>query len=201
MLTRDLFGGCMLKIKDLEMLDNIDLVYKDKILLYGAGDLGCRTIKLLGQLEIPIYGLCDSDQDLWGKKVRGYDILPLEQWVSLCKMERIMIIIAVYDPEGIEEILRMLDSHGLSDIRCYTYFALKTTVELHIDDHRIKESYRKDYNISKEIFSDHMLNDWENRAREYIYSMMQYDTILIWQPGKVGSTSIAKSLEKERIHY
>lgn len=191
----------MLKVKDLEMLDNIDLVYKSKILLYGAGDLGCRTIKLLSQLEIPIYGLCDSDQDLWGKKVRGYDVLPIEQWVSLCKMERTVIIIAVYDPESIEEILRILDGHGLSDIRCYTYFALKTTVDLHIDDHRIKESYRKDHNISKKIFSDHMLNEWENRAREYIYSMMQYDTILIWQPGKVGSTSIAKSLEKERIHY
>lgn len=191
----------MLKIKDLEMLDNIDIVYKDKIFLYGAGDLGGRTIKLLSRLEIPIHGLCDSDKGLWGKNVRGYEVLPIDKWISFCKMEGTMVIIAVNDPESIQEILRMFDSYGLSDIRCYTYFALKTTIELHIDDHRIKESYRKDYNISKEIFSDYMLNDWENRAREYIYSMMQFDTILIWQPGKVGSTSIAKSLEKEGIHY
>lgn len=56
----------MLKIRDLEMLEDIDLVYKNKIVLYGAGDYGRRALKLLGQLEIPVYGVCDSNESLWG---------------------------------------------------------------------------------------------------------------------------------------
>ena len=56
----------MLKIKDLEMLEDIDLVYKNKIVLYGAGDYGRRALKLLGQLEIPVCGVCDSNESLWG---------------------------------------------------------------------------------------------------------------------------------------
>lgn len=191
----------MLKVKDLEMLNDIDLVYEKGIFIYGAGDLGHRTIKLLDRLEISVHGVCDSNKKLWGKMIKGHKVLSIEEWSRLCKKERGIVIIAVYNPEYVEQVLKVLDIHGLSEISCYTYFALKTTVELHINDRRIKEDYRKDYDIAKKMFSDHMMHDWENRAREYIYSIMQRDTILVWQPGKVGSTSIVKSLEREKIPY
>lgn len=191
----------MFKIDDFEMLNNIDIVYENKIFIYGAGDLGSRTIKLLNRLEIPVYGVSDSNSDIWGKLVKGYKVQPVGEWAKICNEEQGMIIIAVHNLKYVEQILETLDSCGLSDSKCYTYFALKTTIELHINDRRIKESYRKDYEIAKKMFSDHMLHDWENRAREYIYSVMQRDTILVWQPGKVGSTSIVKSLEREKIPY
>ena len=97
--------------------------------------------------------------------------------------------------------MRILEKAGVSGTKCYTYFALKTAVELHINDQRIKENYRHNYKIAKKMFSDYMLHDWENRAREFIFSFMRYETVLIWQPGKVGSSSIARSLEEARIHY
>ena len=56
----------MIKIRDLEMLEDLSLVFDNKIVLYGAGDYGRRALMMLSQLEIPVYGVCDSDETMWG---------------------------------------------------------------------------------------------------------------------------------------
>lgn len=191
----------MLKISDLQMLGNIDCIFRNRIILYGAGDLGMRSLKLLKQLKIFVYGICDTDQNLWGKTISGYRILSIQQLSEACTKQCSTIILSMANPEYVEQVLRILDDYKISNVECYTYFALKTAVELHIEDKRIAEAYRKDFYIARKAFYDYLLNDWENRARKFIYSSMLHDTIAVLQPGKVGSTSIAKSLDKEKIHY
>lgn len=191
----------MIKVRDLEMLHDIDIIYENRIVLYGTGDYGRRSFRILSQLGIPIYAVFDSNRKIWGKKFKGHKILSVQDIEEICKDEKVIIIIAIANTKHIKSVLDMLDRKRLREIKCYTYFALKTSIELHIDDRRIKKVYRNNYQIGKRMFSDHILNDWENRAREFIFSLMRYDTVLIWQPGKVGSSSIAKSLEKINIQY
>lgn len=191
----------MLKIKDVDMLNNVDLVYDNKIFLYGAGDYGYRAVKLLDQLEIPIYGISDSDERLWGTFIKGHEIQPVKEWVEQCKKEPVTVVITVADPNSIEQILQVLEGYRLFNADFYTYFALKTTIELHLCDSRIKETFREDFLIAKRTYYDFIKNDLEDRAREFIFSVMLHDLIVVWQPGKVGSTSIARSLKAMGIHY
>ncbi len=191
----------MLKIRDLEMLDDIDLVYKNKIVLYGAGDFGCRALKLLGQLEIPVYGICDSNESLWGKEIKGYKILSLKELIEISGREKISIIMTMINVNSVEQVLKTLENHGISNADCYTYFALKTTFEFHIDDPRISDTYRRNFNKAKKLYMEcvfeHALNV-EGRCRCGFESML-YDPILIWQSGKVGSSTIVRSLQTRNI--
>lgn len=191
----------MLKINDLQMVENIDYIFRNRIILYGAGDFGQRSFRLLKQAGISIYGICDTDESLWGKTIKGHQVLSIQELLEIQTKEHITIILSIANPDYVEQVLVNLEAYGITNVDCYTYFALKTAIELHIEDQRIAEEYRKDFYIARKAFYDYLLNDWENRAREFIYSIMRYDTIVVLQPGKVGSTSIAKSLEKAKLHY
>lgn len=55
----------MVKIHDLELLENINILYDNKIILYGAGDYGRRAKKLLEKINIPVLGFGDSSKEKW----------------------------------------------------------------------------------------------------------------------------------------
>lgn len=190
----------MLKVRDLEMLNDIGLVYKNKIVLYGAGDYGHRALRLLAQLEIPVYGVFDSNERICEKRIRGHRVRPAESLAEIYGNEQITIIITIANPAYVENVLERLEQDGLVGVTCYTFFALKFTVELHINDKRIKETYREDFFIARNTFFEYMQNYWENRGRRLIYSTMLQDMVIVLQPGKVGSSSIVASLEKLKIY-
>lgn len=58
-------------IKDLELLENINVLYDNEIILYGSGDYGKRAKKLLEEINIPILGFGDSNKIKWGGGNRG----------------------------------------------------------------------------------------------------------------------------------
>lgn len=192
----------MLKIRDLEMLENIDLVYKNKIVLYGAGDYGHRALRLLGQLEIPIYGICDSNESLWGGVIKGHKILSIQELIEICNRENVSIIMTMANPNSVEQVIKMLDHYGLLDVECYTYFALKAAIEIHINDCRISDTFRGNFNKAKAAYIKYALNNiFTNNKLRCAFEVMLYDPILIWQPGKVGSSTIAKSLGQRNIRF
>lgn len=191
----------MLKIRDLEMLDDISLVYKNKIVLYGADDFVWCALKLLRLLEIPVYGICDSNESLWEKEIKGNKILSLMQLIEIYKRENISIIMTMANTADVEQALETLEEYGISDVECYTYFALKFTIELHINDYRISNTYRENFNKARMLYIEYVFKRLrvESRCRCGFESML-YDSILIWQPGKVGSMTIEKSLNIRNIH-
>lgn len=56
----------MVKIHDLELLEDINILYDNEIILYGAGDYGKRAKRLLEKINISILGFGDSSEEKWG---------------------------------------------------------------------------------------------------------------------------------------
>lgn len=190
----------MFEIRDLDILREIDILYNNKIILYGCGDCGKRAIRLLGDLEIPILGLCDSDEEKWGKTVEGYEVISVQELKERVE-DGCIIIIAIANPRRVEEVLERLNNYGIFDVNCYTYLGLKYAIELHIDDQRIKESYRKKYNIARRAFLEYKYLILESMIKEFIWSSLLYDMVLIYSPAKVGTTTIEEGLREAHIRH
>lgn len=189
----------MILIKDLELLNNLNIIYDNKIIVYGAGDYGKRTLKLLKQLDISVCAICDGDSEKVGKVINGYEIISLQE-VSNILNENHIIVISIANPNSIMQVLKKLESLEIDRVSCFTYFALKYTVEFHINDQRIKEAYRKDLEFTKKIYNEYRYHGKVNEIRRIMWSVKLYDMVLALTPRKVGTTSVRKSLAKASIH-
>ncbi len=134
-----------------------------------------------------------------GGAIKGHKILSFQELKEIYQKEHVSIIVTMGDPDDIEQVLRGLEGYGMLEVKCYTYFALKFTIEFHINDPRINDSYRKNFFNARTAFWDYSWNSRVNRVRQVVYSSMLYDAVLIWQVGKVGSLSLEKSLRKRNI--
>lgn len=115
--------------------------------------------------------------------------------------ENIIIIIAMANPDDIECILDVLEGYGISEVPCYTYLALRHTVELHINDERIPKTYREELNAAKSVYKGYELGGIVELGGLSMIRDVVLDnrSVLVFQPGKVGSISVTESLEKAGI--
>ena len=187
----------MTEIRDLELLKNLDIIYNNKIILYGAGDCGHKALEILERLEIPVLGICDTNQ-----KKRKHGVSSIRKFFGDIRTGNTVIIITIINTEYIEQVLDTLGSYGISEARCYTYFALRHTIELHIEDKRIPETYRKEHIIKKKIYRTQWMAYHELAGLSMICNViLDNGALLLLQPGKVGSSSIAGSLENVQVPY
>ncbi len=190
----------MPKIRDLELLSDIDIIYNNKIALFGAGDYGKRALRLLGQLGISVVGFCDSKEEKWGNLIEGHKVFSLQELAQCFRDDHVIIIITIAMPSQVEEVLKTLDHYGMSEALCYTYFSLKFTVEFHLEDARIDQSFREELKTARKLYLDWLYSDRVNIIRQLLYSTKLYETILVLTPRKVGTTSVAKSIAKCAVH-
>ena len=57
----------MVKVKDLDLLKKMDILFENEIILYGAGNCGRKACQLLRKIKIPILGFGDSNVNIWGE--------------------------------------------------------------------------------------------------------------------------------------
>lgn len=190
----------MIKIKDLELLKNVDVLFENEIILYGAGDYGKRAYNLLKGLELPVLGFCDSNITKWGEEIEGCKVMSFCEMKDILAEKNKILIFAIADPRSVEQVLEVLERQGMQEINCYTYFALKKTVESHINDYRINEKFRKNEKEKTELFCNYKAQRKEFIALSALYSAISDGNVfLVFQPGKVGSSSVYESLKRERI--
>lgn len=191
----------MIKINDLELLKNIDILFENEMILYGAGDYGRRACKLLNEMKLPILGVCDSNAAKWGEEIEGNKVMSFCEMMSLFKEKRhVILIFAIASPGSVKQVLRILERYGMPEIECYTYFALRNTVELHMDDNRIEESFREKEKAKAMLYRDFRANRKEHIALSVLRNAItERETFLVLQPGKVGSSSVCESLRREGI--
>ena len=189
----------MPKIRDLDLLKNMDILYNNKIILYGAGGAGKRAVRMLKESGIQILGFSDSNEARWGEAVEGNRILDLEQLSKIVKAESAIIIISIENLNSVEQVLEVLDTYGMSEAACYTFFALKNTIELHIDDVRINESYRTEMKLRKALDAELVIANKRRNMLSMLIRASLTNTILVFQPGKVGSSTVTKSLAEVNI--
>lgn len=189
----------MIEIRDVKLLHDMNIIFDNDIIVYGAGEYGKRAAWLLKQLGISILGFCDSDENRWGQAEYGYDVFSVQELITIINQKNITLIIAINNSDYIEEVIDLLNKYETVDMDCYTYWALKHTVEMHINNKKIPLSFRERYILSKPVFNEWYLNWKKNDALAPLWGQMLSDSVLVWQPAKVGSTTIAQGLSKAKV--
>lgn len=175
-----------MQIKDYELIDNIDILFEKKIIIYGVGQYGYRSAILLEKAGVEIYCFCDRDAGQ--KHYQDYRIITPDELEITVQKEDCMIIVSSkeYCDEMIEELARR-------EVKAYvcTWYGLQAAIEINIDDGRFLKSFQEELKKKKEWF----LSLDAPYTTSALAKMCQISpTILVYQPGKVGSMTVRDTL-------
>jgi hypothetical protein len=186
-----------MEINDLELVENIDILFENEVILYGAGTCGKKAFKYLKIAGLKISYFCDGDSNKWGQDINGVKVISPNELKSPDEEKNLVIIIASYNVQVIEEIILDIVKLELKTNKIYTEFTLKFSLIKNSNNYKISEAYR---NLCKLYFSNivskHLFVHTNNAVR---YLDNADNDILIYQPGKVGSSTINNSLTEAGI--
>lgn len=182
-------------IKDLEIMNNIDILFDKKIILYGASHSGIRVKAMLKEAGIEVDSYADSDcrksENLFeGKKV--YSLIELQ---DLKKEEYIIIIASMY----IDEINRELENNNIA-LSVYSWQMAEVALKFNRKNKRVSLNYRKKVDYLEDVYFDWLKeNDMRRRWMFPCLSNSYLNPVLVYQSGKVGSRTIYDNLLEKNI--
>jgi FkbM family methyltransferase len=158
-----------------------EIFIKNKIVLFGAGGLGLRT--LIGLRKIGIEPACfiDSNSNNWGKKIEGLEILSPDESSETFR-DHVVVVTIWSDKIGhplkeIEELFRRINNEILvvSFISLYKqyyetflpYFSIDDPQKTFIDENFIKDAFK--------LFSDeYSRNEFISQLNFRLYGNIEY---------------------------
>jgi len=196
-------------LNQLSLINEPDILYKNKVVLYGAGFNGARTLDKLKQLGIEVAFLCDSNADKWNNIIDGRQIISIPKLKELDSICEIVIIITTLQNTDTEQILNLLNDLHLRTANIYTVFTLDISIMQNIYQFKLDDISRNTF-IYRHLRGIDLLKFQTARARirnceinSVINHMEKHfsgiSDILIYQAGKVGSTTIHESLRHHDV--
>ena len=168
---------------------SFESLFQNKIVLYGAGVTGVEIYKILTNYfkDINIAYFCDTYKT---GIMSGIPIVSPEELTEMCSQESFIIIITGLSVNH-KEIAKKLQQLDIASDRVYTLSELDMFVMQNINDSRIDDWYRTIKRYKGTLPNDEKrylyLNWW---CPEHYCE----NDILVYQPGKVGSSTICNSL-------
>ena len=180
-------------VKDYEFIHNINILFERPIIIYGAGAFGEKMAELLKELSVNFTCFCDRIGEK-NKENMNHPIITLDELKEKTDKEDYLVIVG--SREYCQDII---DSLQIKKVKAYvcTWYGISLGIELNIENIRIPESYRNDFIQRKEIY----LKSYElyNHMRYVMDISKSPNAILIYQPAKVGSSTIYSSLVKNKV--
>lgn len=179
-------------IKDYDFIHNIDVLFEKKIVIYGAGIVGRKSAWLLMDAAVGFDCFCDKDESK--KQLLGHPVITLDELKRKTSLEDCMIVVGSKD--YCEEIVRDLTAKEIEAYVC-TWYGLQTGIELHIEDERFAQMFRENFIQRKKFF----ISNWTFHTtwKRCVKLCTSPHAISVYQPGKVGSTTVYETLRAERI--
>lgn len=180
-------------INDYYLINNMQPLFEKKIVIYGAGNYGRKMLALLESVEINVEYFCDKN--LCGRTFLDKTVVDIHTLKKMTENENIAIVIA--SEKYMEEIIKDIKNEGIDIPDIYTFFGVKNAIEFHIKDACFSEEVRKEFLIKKEIY---LRNKMACSEAGIVVSVLQCGFgILVYQPAKVGSSSVMYSLRRHGI--
>lgn len=184
-------------VKDIEILKNFEVLFGKKILLYGAGTYGRKAKRLLDNIKgTQLYAYIESDSREWKRKngnseCEGIPVISINELKDKLLDEEYILIITM-NVSMIEKVISIIEERIPEIYKVYTWFGLHYSFELNINDERISHNYREEFLLIKEYKRSRNRFYFSNDA----YQMLNENSVMVFQPGKVGSSSVFVSLQK-----
>jgi len=190
-------------IDNLNALRNLDIFLNGKIIFYGAGVIGDRVGSFIRGSGIPVIAYTDRDEKKWNTKRFSYPVLSIRDMLKAYHNddEVIIVITSSYLKEIADELLEM----GVDENRIFSSFSLMYSVFIHVKDKRIDSSYREEFEKKYKYWSsaDYQNYTFLHGKWHYMAAWSQFfvdNPILVYQFGKVGSSSVTQGLRRLGIH-
>lgn len=191
-------------IKDLELMKDITPLFEKKLIVWGIGKIApaiIEDIKNMGAGKGGIF-LCDSNCKLWGEEVCGNKILSpdeLQRAVSELNLKDVIVLVTAFSINVQDEIIESIKKRFGDSVDICTKYAIEWGIHLNIKDPRVESEYSKRKMAEYErnnSFSPEALRKKEETLRYFALLPVHDDEIiLIYQPAKVGSSSVYKSIK------
>lgn len=184
-------------IRDLDLTNRFGELYEKQVILYGAGYNGRIALGILKRFGVVPEAFCDSDPSLKGKKIGEIEIKSIEELLSIDRQKEIIIIVTT-GSDYYEEIISILLDNKVKCKQIYTFSGLLYAAYFNLD------LYGKNHELSSARtiwLHNQRLKVGMMQASSELYQLLFEDTeaapIIVYQPGKVGSNTVAYSLQQQ----
>lgn len=172
------------KYIDYDALEEKNYLEGKELIIYGAGKCGQETAKMLCQINIIKFDFCDKDIRKQGMEILGGKVLSIAE---IEERKNLTIIIAVENLGLKKEIEQTLSC--IKDVKLLSLFALKKVWRYSINNFT-----KIDVMMEMLLFHYRLLE----QAVADIKDACNYP-VLVYQNGKVGSSTVSKSLWESGI--
>lgn len=189
-----------LTVRDLYLIKHIELLKSDnqKIILYGASSCGQECINLLEDSGIKIFAFIDSCSDKWDTYFFGIPVYSPKWLKKTISEENIVVIIT---SNYVKDIYNYLEKNNIIPNYLFTYLGLAYALMMNHDSPILEEKWKKQFNLILQNYEKTSQYKIESQSILHITDMniqlaYQKFPVLIYQPAKVGSTSLYNSLKE-----
>lgn len=178
-------------INDREILDNVEILYDKKVIIYGASLSGIRVRDMLKEIEVDIVGYADSDVRKCMLPFENKKVYSLTELKNLSEYHYIIIIASMYR----EEIVQSLEEEKIR-LSAYSWQIVELSMKVNRDNKRIPELFRKkiDYIYWLEACCETREREDKEILKNCLLSTCR-NPVYVYQMGKVASSSIYYSLK------
>ena len=189
-----------ININDLELVENIDILFENEVILYDAEFCGKETGLLLKKAGIHVSYFANSYSGRWGEYIDGIEIISPDKLKQFDNEKSLAIIIASNDIFIMKQIIADISALELKTNKIYTKVGLNISLSQNINDCRISEKYRSIKN-SMSAITPFVGDNSQRKAAEIATTNIinGIDNILVYQPGKVGSSTVHRSMNALNI--
>jgi len=188
----------VVEVNELKLIENFDILYKNKIILYGAGSCGAKTHRLLTAMGMTIAHFCDCDLQKCGTYIDGTEIISPLMLRRLDENEDLAIIITTEIVAYSDQILEAIGKNGLRTGNIFTVIGLEVALMTNVNDARIsnigREIFLRENRVKKMTGKYHLERLITDMFIKCASAFADNNPVIVYQPGKVGSESISHSL-------
>ncbi len=185
-------------MNDLKLIRDIQILYNKDVYFWGAGKIGMESAALIEGCNINVVGFCDNNEQLEGSYIKKYKVFsPKEIKAKIIQNDNIVIVIT---SNYLEQIHQQLVQMGMDSENIFSKFALYYSLLRNIDCVLIPDNYRDSYKrkYGRWKIINHKRADYRFSFKYYAYNwekIIQDNPIVIYQPGKVASTTLFQSIK------
>ncbi len=191
-------------IKDLDLMKDITPLFEKQIVVWGIGRKGRLLLEDIKTMEAGRKGiyLCDSNNMLWGERICDEKVLSpseLKDALNKAVLKDIIFLVPAESLSAQDEIIERIESEYGTSIDVYTNYAIEWGIYLCINSpylaSRFRERKLEEHRIKKMMHSEAMPAKINALTYFSFCPLHNDEIILIYQPGKVASSSIYQSIQ------
>lgn len=179
-------------INDLRIVEEYQMIPESKIIVYGGGAAGKKLIDFMNMLGCNIVNICDSNMEKKGDMIYGIEVCHISDLPELVDDNTIIVVASVYYKEIIKNVAEYVSLE-----KVFTRFAFILSVHLNWKNMKLRfpalvEEYMNNWRKTELDIAENFLKKCAIRS----YADVAENAVMVYQPGKAGSTTLSESLKK-----